>query len=238
MNGEADDGYSGSALSLSADGSRVAIGAQGVGNGAGHVRVWQMAYLPTGQPSAEPSGVATSSPSALPSTSPSGQPTQPPRPSLTPVAAPSHMPAAEPRATGRRGGRSQRPASQLHVDGDRLRGLDGLAVAQHHHDGWQPARASSETRSSSGWGVRRGVPNVVPSSQPTAPSGYPRGEPTGPSAVPSGQPVVGFKEWHQVGADHDGQAVSLSLDGARMATTADDSDQQVQKKAVGRTMSF
>jgi hypothetical protein len=55
INGDAERGSSGYAVSLSADGSRVAIGAYNASSGgSGQVRVWQLDYLPSGQPTGQP----------------------------------------------------------------------------------------------------------------------------------------------------------------------------------------
>ena len=50
IDGDAVDGFSGRGVSLSSDGSRVAIGSYGVNGQAGQVRIWQLAYVPTGEP--------------------------------------------------------------------------------------------------------------------------------------------------------------------------------------------
>ena len=75
INGDAVSGFSGRGVSLSSDGSKVAIGSYGVNGQAGQVRIWQLAYVPTGEPSSEPSCIPTSQPSGEPSTQPTGQPT-------------------------------------------------------------------------------------------------------------------------------------------------------------------
>ena len=75
IDGDAVDGFSGRGVSLSSDGSRVAIGANGVNGLAGQVRIWQLAYVPTGEPSSEPSGSPSCLPTSEPSVQPTGQPT-------------------------------------------------------------------------------------------------------------------------------------------------------------------
>jgi hypothetical protein len=57
IDGDVAGGLSGRTVSLSADGSRVAIGAYAVNSDAGQVRVWQLAYVPTGQPTGQPTVV-------------------------------------------------------------------------------------------------------------------------------------------------------------------------------------
>jgi hypothetical protein len=85
INGEALNDLSGLPASLSADGSRVAIGAannDGSGANAGHVRVYQLTefsmaptFSPSELPTTEPSTAPTFSPSELPTSEPSTAPT-------------------------------------------------------------------------------------------------------------------------------------------------------------------
>ena len=75
IDGDAVDGFSGRGVSLSSDGSRVAIGAPGVNSSTGQVRIWQLAHVPTGEPSSEPSGSPSCIPTSEPSAQPTGQPT-------------------------------------------------------------------------------------------------------------------------------------------------------------------
>ena len=70
IDGDIVDGKSGR-LCMSSDGRVVAVGAYDVNAGTGQVRIWQIASLPSGQPSCQPSG----EPSAQPSGVPSHQPT-------------------------------------------------------------------------------------------------------------------------------------------------------------------
>jgi hypothetical protein len=74
IDGDVAGGYSGHAVSLSSDGDTVAIGAQGVNNATGQVRVWQLLHGPSSQPSGQPTDQPSLQPSAQPSSQPSLQP--------------------------------------------------------------------------------------------------------------------------------------------------------------------
>jgi hypothetical protein len=103
IDGEFADDGSGSSVSLSADGSRVAIGApanDGSGSDAGHVRVYQfLTPSPTTSPTFQPSSLPTFQPSSFPTLEPSIHPTVEPSesPSTIPTFRPSTATVYSPR---------------------------------------------------------------------------------------------------------------------------------------------
>ena len=72
IDGDIVDGKSGR-VSMSSDGRVVAVGAYDVNAGTGQVRIWQIAPLPSGQPSCQPSGEPTAQPSGVPSHQPTAR---------------------------------------------------------------------------------------------------------------------------------------------------------------------
>jgi len=99
IEGEFAGDQSGRSVSLSSDGSTVAIGAIYNAGTAGHVRVFRIGAL-TASPSMSPSAAPSASPSATPSTSPSDSPSSSPSatPSMSPSASPTSSPSASPSA--------------------------------------------------------------------------------------------------------------------------------------------
>jgi len=98
IDGTVANGFSGHSVSLSGDGAWVAIGANRVSNNAGQVIVWQLAYIPTDQPSSQPSRQPTGQPTHQPTGVPTGEPTNQPTglPTKQPSGEPSGRPTGQP----------------------------------------------------------------------------------------------------------------------------------------------
>eukprot|EP00981_Chlorochromonas_danica_P008672 scaffold2267_cov187-Ochromonas_danica.AAC.1 len=148
---------SGWSVSLSSDGSIVAIGSFGYNSNRGRVRVThrlngQPSTKPSSQPSSQPTVVPSTAPSSSPSSDPSSQPSS--QPTVVPSTAPSSSPSSDP---------SSQPSSQPTV---------------------VPSTAPSSSPSSDPSSQPSSQPTVVPS---TAPSSSPFSD---PSSQPSSQPTV------------------------------------------------
>ena len=178
IDGDVGDGRSG-VVSLASDGSVLAVGAFAANTASGQVRIWQIAFLPSGQPTGEPSTQSTSQPTGEPSGKPSRQPSG--VPSAEPTSQPTREPSGEPS-----GQPSGEPSSQPTVQPSA--GPSGEPSGQP--SGVPSAEPTSQpTREPSG--EPSGQPSGEPSSQPTVqPSAEPSGEPSGqPSGVPSAEPT-------------------------------------------------
>ena len=174
IDGDVGGGQSG-VVSLASDGSVLAVGAFAVNTVSGQVRIWQIAFLPSGQPTGEPSTQSTSQPTGEPSGKPSRQPSG--VPSAEPTSQPTREPSGEPS-----GQPSGEPSSQPTVQ---------PSAEPSGEPSGQPSGVPSAEPTSQPTGEPSGQPSGEPSSQPTVqPSAEPSGEPSGqPSGVPSAEPT-------------------------------------------------
>ncbi|CAK0857914.1 unnamed protein product [Prorocentrum cordatum] len=102
IDGEASGDLSGTSVSLSSDGSRVAIGAiynDGAGSNSGHVRVFGT-EAPTPVPSPAPSPAPSASPAPAPTPASTSAPISAPTSAPTPAPTPARTPAATAAAVG------------------------------------------------------------------------------------------------------------------------------------------
>ena len=181
IDGSAAEDESGISVSLSTDGSVLAIGAHkndGNGAGTGQVRVFQYVVptaeptsMPSFTPTSVPSSCPTSTPSVLPSSQPSAGPTQPSSfPSFEPTIFPSSQPTSWP---------STEPTSLP----------SSTPTSPSSNPTSCPTSPSSEPTL-----VPSSEPTTVPSSRPSAapsnqPSSVPTANPTQPTAEPSSNPT-------------------------------------------------
>ena len=182
---------SGSRVSLSTDGTILAIGATKANDYRGQVRIWRLGYVPSGQPTGQPTFQPTQPPSAQPSTEPSSQPTG--EPSIDPSGAPSAEPTALPSGQPSGYPSSQPSAEPSAQPTDRPSGQPSTQPSSQPSS--QPTQPPSTQPSTEPSSQPTGEPSIDPSSAPSAeptalpsrqPSGYPSSQ---PSAEPSAQPT-------------------------------------------------